>query len=100
MSDATFLIALLAGASALALWTFVRLPRIAPASTRGIVAHLVVAGIGANVGLPAALGAIGPIESRLTALAVLGVALPALTYLMLASLWLLQLGRQLLGGYR
>ena len=100
MSDATFLIALLAGASLLALWTFVRLPRLAPAGTRGILAHLVIAGIGANVGLPAALGMIAPIESRPAALAVVGVALPALSYLLLASLWLLQLGRQLLGGYR
>ena len=100
MSDATFLLSFLIGASALALWTFVRFPGIAPASPRGIIVHLVLAAIGANLGLPAALKAIGPIESRPAALAVVAVGLPALTYLMLASLWLLQLGRQLLGGYR
>ena len=100
MTNATFLVALLVGSSALALWTFLRIPRIAPASTRGIIAHLVVAGLAANLALPAALGLIGPVETKLSALAILGVTLPALTYLMLASLWLLQLGRQLLGGYR
>jgi hypothetical protein len=99
MTDATFLVAFLFGASGLACWTFVRFPSVAPSSSRGILVHLVLAGLGANIVLPFALGVVGPVESRLSALAIVAVALPALTYLMLASLWLLQLARQLLGGY-
>jgi hypothetical protein len=99
MSDATFLIAFLFGASALACWTFVRFPAVAPTGIRGIIVHLVLAGLGANLALPFALGAVGPVESRVSALAVLAVALPALTYLMLASLWLLNVARQMMGGY-
>jgi hypothetical protein len=98
-TNPTFILALLLGASGLACWTFVRFPSLAPGGSRGTLVHLVLAGLAANVALPFALGAIGPVESRVSALAIVAVVLPALTYLMLASMWLLLLARQMLSGY-
>jgi hypothetical protein len=99
MSTTVFVCVLLVGASALAVWTYVRFPRLAPVTFTWAVVHLVLSGIAAQVALPFAVGSLGPVETKLSALAVVGLSLPALTYLMLASLWLLTLARRMLGGY-
>jgi hypothetical protein len=99
VSSSVFVCLLLVGASALAVWTYARFPGRAPSTFGWAVVHLVLSGIAAELALPRALGSVAPVESKLTALAVLGVSLPALTYMMLASLWLLSLARRMLGGY-
>ena len=99
MSATVFVCLMLVGASALAVWTHLRFPKIAPLTFTWAVVHLVLSGVAAQFALPFALGSLGPVESRLSALAVVGLSLPALTYLMLASLWLLSLARRMLGGY-
>jgi hypothetical protein len=95
-----FLIELLLGATALAFWLYIRFPRLTPGGSRAAIVHLILSAAAAHLLLPSLLDLVGPIDSRLSAVAVLAIALPALTYLMLASLWLLNLARQLLGGYR
>jgi hypothetical protein len=99
MSITVFVCLLLVGASALAVWWHVRFPNVAPATFGWAVVHIVASGIAAELALPFALGSLGPVESKLSALGVVGLALPALTYMMLASLWLLALARRMLGGY-
>ena len=99
MSPSAFVIVLLLGATVLACWTYVRFPRLAPKTAAASLVHLLLSGVAAQLALPTGLGVLGPVDSRTTALVLVALALPALTYLMLASIWLLQLARQLLGGY-
>jgi hypothetical protein len=91
MGRDTFLLLFVLGAAALAVWVALRLPRLAPPSFRWAWAHL-----GASLVVGAVLGpvlhAVPGLPSRLSVLAALfGIALPALTYMLLAGMWLVQL---------
>jgi hypothetical protein len=84
MDPESFVIALVLGAAALALWTDLRFPGLGP---RSITARLVNAGIAALVVI------VAPVPSQpgmLQILAVLGLFLPALGYAFLTGLWLLR----------
>ena len=91
MSSGAFLLVFSLGAAALALWIFVCLPKLAPTSFRAGTVHLIAAVV---VG-----GLLGPLvhtvpglPSRLSVLAALfAVALPAITYMLLVGMWLIQL---------
>jgi hypothetical protein len=79
MSGGTFLVALVVGAAALALWLHVRFPGLAPKSLRrrGFAAV-------------AAFLLVGVVPVAATALSLLGVFLPVLVFSFLTALWLLQ----------
>lgn len=91
MTTQTFLLVFVTGAAALSGWIAFCLPRIAPRSLRGAGVHVVVAlvlGFLLAPGLHLVPGQPG----RVAVLAALfGVALPVLTYMLLAGIWLLQL---------
>ena len=91
MGKETFLLLFLLGAALLAIWIVVRLPRLAPRSFRGAWAHLAVAFVVGAV-LGPVLHAVPGLPSQPSVLASLFlVALPAITYMFLVGMWLIQL---------
>jgi hypothetical protein len=96
----SFVLFMALGAGALALWVESRFA-LFPADWRRVFLHLVAAVLVIYLVTPKAGGAIQasgtPAAQPLTAM---GVALPAVTYLLLASLWTLKLAQRLLPGAR
>ena len=91
MSKETFLLLFVLGAATLALWIMLCLPRLAPRSLRGSAVH-VCAALLLSFLLSPALHLVPGLPSTASVFAALfGVALPALTYMLLAGLWFLQL---------
>jgi hypothetical protein len=91
MGKETFLLLFLLGSALLAIWIVVRLPWLAPRSFRGAWVHLAAAlVVGAVLG--PILRAVPGLPSQLSVLASLfGIALPAITYMLLTGMWLVQL---------
>ena len=91
MGRETFLLLFTLGAAALAVWVAVRLPRLAPGSFRAASVHLGTAFLlGAVLG--PLLHAVPGLPSAPSLLAALfAIALPALTYMLLVGMWLVQL---------
>ena len=99
MSASAFLFVLAIGAALLALWVYVRFPSGASMSWGRVLLHLALAIVVLEALMPGAMSAaLGVGTSAGILLAIIGVALPALTYLFLSSLWLLRLAQGLLGG--
>src|SRR5439155_25340698 len=91
MGKETFLLVFVVGSAALAIWVAACVPAIAPRSLRVATAHLVAALV-LSFALAPALRLVPGLPSRLSVLAALfGIALPALTYMLLSGLWLLKL---------
>ena len=91
MSNSTFLIALTVGAGLLAMWVHVRFPALAPERMGRAIVHAATAFV--LLKLAAAFGA-----GSLTAFAtVLLLVLPALTYALLCTLWILKHAQTALG---
>jgi hypothetical protein len=91
MSRETFLLLFVLGAATLALWIMLCLPRLAPRSLRGAAAH-VCAALLVSFALAPALHLVPGLPGTASVFgALFGVALPALTYMLLAGLWFLQL---------
>jgi len=91
MGKETFLLVFVLGAAAIAAWIALRLPRLAPTSFRAGTVHLVVTlVVGAVLG--PAVRAVPGLPSELSVLAALFlVALPAITYMLLVGMWIVQL---------
>ena len=99
MSATAFPFVLALGAALLALWVHVRFPSLSAMSWRRVLVHVAFAFVVLEAFMPGAMGAALALETSAgIVLAVVGVALPALTYLFLSSLWLLRLAQGLLGG--
>lgn len=79
MSGGTLLLALLAGAAALALWVHVRFPQLAPSGFRARM----LAALGAFV-------LVGTLPVTASVVSLVGFFLPALVLSFLTALWLLQ----------
>ena len=91
MGKETFLLVFVVGSAALAIWVAACVSAIAPRSLRVATAHLVAALV-LSFALAPALRLVPGLPSRLSVLAALfGIALPALTYMLLSGLWLLKL---------
>jgi hypothetical protein len=90
MSVDSFVIVLCLGAAVLAMWIVARLPKIGPANLPRAMIHVMAA---------VAVGAVtGPLMQSISGLSLpgaayvltFGIALPALTYMFLATVWLLR----------
>jgi hypothetical protein len=89
MSKETFLFFLVVGAASLALWVSLRFPRFGPSTLMTALMHIAATfcvgyALTPTMGLAAGRGVF---------LAVFGVALPALTYMFLAGIWLLRVAQ-------
>jgi hypothetical protein len=91
MGKETFLLLFVSGCAALATWIVVCRPKLAPTSFRAGTVHLVAAfAVGALLG--PLEHAVPGLPSRVSILAALFfVALPAITYMLLVGMWLIQL---------
>jgi hypothetical protein len=91
MGKESFLLVFVLGAAAIAAWVALRLPKLAPTSFKGGTVHLVVTlVVGAVLG--PAVHAVPGLPSELSVLAALFVlALPAITYMQLVGMWIVQL---------
>ena len=94
MSGDTFVLVLAVGAALLAIWTHARVPGLAPAHLGRTALHTALGVLLLHL-LPFALDS--GIDVRV---AILGVVLPALTYAMLAAIWMLRLAQATLGLQR
>jgi hypothetical protein len=91
MGNEEFLLVFVLGAGVLAGWVVVRLPKLAPTSFRGGTVHLVVTLVVGAVLAPV-VEAVPGLPSELSVLAALFlVALPAITYMLLVGMWIVQL---------
>jgi len=91
MTRETFLLLFVVGAATLALWIVLCLPRLAPRSIRASAVHVCVALL-VSFALAPALHLVPGLPGTASVFAaVFGIALPALTYMLLAGLWFLQL---------
>ena len=95
-----FAVAFLIAAGVLAVWIDLRLPRLAPKEYPPALLHLLVASVG-NQLLDARAGSYVaglPIpDSRIVA--IVGVILPLVVYVALATLWTLRLAQRSLSGH-
>jgi len=91
MGKEAFLLVFVLGSGLLAAWTALRLPKLAPTSYRGATAHLVATLIVGAVLTPL-LHAVPGLPSEVSVLAALFlVALPAIVYMLLVGMWIVQL---------
>lgn len=99
MTTTTFVTALALGAALLAVWCVQRLPGFAPSGLRGALSHVGAAMVLMHLAVP--VGLVLAVESSSTLgllLGVLGVALPPLTYVFLATLWALRVAQSAMPG--
>ena len=101
VSVSTFVTFLALGAGALALWVEARFPRLAPADWRRVFAHLVASALVIQFPMVSGMQLLLANDGAAWfALAAVGIALPAITYLFLSSIWVLRLAQRLLPGVR
>ena len=84
MSAGVFLVALVAGAGALALWVDVRFPQLAPQGLQGRAIAAAFAFVAVSAAPVSAVGGVAAVA------VLLGFFLPVLCFALLASLWLLR----------
>lgn len=90
LNTSAFAVCFLGGSAAVALWLDLRLPRLAPETVKGILIHVGVTIVAAQVVFPFAFHALAG-SQVLTLVAVFGIAFPALTYSLLVAVWVLKL---------
>jgi peptidoglycan/LPS O-acetylase OafA/YrhL len=91
MTRETFLLVFVLGAATLALWIVLCLPGVTPRSLRAATVHIVAALL-LGFFLGPALHLVPGQPATLSVLAALfGIALPALTYMLLTGFWFLKL---------
>ena len=101
MTGTAFIVAFALGAAALALWALVRLPSFAPGSIRGALLHVGAALVLMNLAVPTGLTRAAESGTTLGVLTgAIGAALPALTYVFVATLWALRVAQDAMPGLR
>lgn len=96
MSMNSFVIALALGAAVLAIWIVARFPSIGPPNLSRALVHLMAAVVVGVVTAPAIRGIAALAVPGAAFVGTFGVALPALTYMFLAAVWLLRVMRDYL----
>ena len=91
MGKESFLLLFVLGSGAIAVWIALCLPKLAPTSFRAGTVHL-VATLVVGLVLGPAVHAVPGLPSTLSIMAALFLlALPAITYMMVVGMWLIQL---------
>ena len=90
MTAGQLLIAFTLGTAALAVWSYLRWPGVAPATIKGAVVRLVLAFLLLQVGAGLLGVGIEAAPAHATVI-VVGVVVPVLTFAFLASIWLMKL---------
>jgi hypothetical protein len=86
-----FLIVVAVGAGAIALWIDTRFPRFAPKEIRRAVVHVGVSILIGQLAVPLLIKTIAAGGSPVAVLfAIFGIGFPALTYCLLASIWIIK----------
>ena len=99
MNPDAFVSLLVAGAWAIALWVEFRFPGFAPVGVRRTSVHLFAGILTLLVVMPLGVQAVAAGGSDLAALlAIFGVALPALVYGLLVSVWVIKFAQRSLRG--
>ena len=91
MGVAGFLVCFAAAGALIALWLDHRAPRLAPSSLRAIIVHVAVAFVVAQFVAPFLMDGIIDGSSSSVLVAIFAVGLPAVTYSLLAAVWLIKL---------
>ncbi len=91
MARDTFLLLFVLGAAVLAFWVALCRPRLAPASFRSGAIHLAAAVVVGSILAPALHAVPGLPSQQSVLVALFTVGLPAITYMLLVGLWLVQL---------
>jgi hypothetical protein len=89
MSRELFMLLFVVGSGSLAVWVALRVPQIAPHTLRAAGVHICAALLLGCVLSPALRLVPGQPGTTSVLVALFGIALPALTYMLLAGLWLL-----------
>jgi hypothetical protein len=89
MSRELFMLLFVVGSGSLAVWVALRVPQIAPHTLRAAGVHICAALLLGCVLSPALRLVPGQPGPTSVLVALFGIALPALTYMLLAGLWLL-----------
>jgi hypothetical protein len=97
VATAPFVAAVAAGAAALAVWSFLRWPALAPKTFGGAIAHGILA-FGALQLVGTGVGIVAGRSAHAVGLTLIALVVPALTYAFLAALWVLRLFAALLKG--
>lgn len=92
-----FIAAIAGGAAALAIWSFLRWPAMAPRKFGGAIVHGILA-FGCLQVAGSALGLLADRSEQAVPLALIALVVPALTYAFLATLWILRLFAALVKG--
>jgi amino acid transporter len=91
VSNGTFVVVLTVAASLLALWIDLRLPKLAPASLKRVLLHVVSAFV--------ALQLFAAVAATVTIyVALFGIVLPLLTYAFLTGIWFIRIAQSMLAS--
>ena len=97
VATAAFVAAVAAGAAALAIWSFLRWPALAPKTFAGAIVHGILA-FGALQAVGAGIGIVADRSTQAVGLTLIALVVPALTYAFLAALWIFRLFAALVKG--
>jgi hypothetical protein len=101
VTGTAFIVAFALGAAGLALWALVRLPSLAPGSIRGALLHVGAALVFMHLAVPTGLTRAAESGTMIGVLTgAIGAALPALTYVFVATLWALRVAQDAMPGLR
>jgi hypothetical protein len=101
MSLGAFIVVMTLGAAALALWAGARFPRMGPETLAGALVQVAIALAAGWFLVPAGMSSVVRWDETVGPLiGVLLFALPALTYLFLASLWAMRVLQQMMSRAR
>jgi hypothetical protein len=93
VSVEVLVVAIVAGAAALALWFDTRFPRLAPTRALGVFVHLVSSCVVARILMPEVIAELGNLF-----LGIFLAIVPTLGYMCLSILWLVKAAQRALGG--
>jgi hypothetical protein len=89
MSGGTFVLLLALGGGAISLWIHVRFPKLGPRELRPVLLHVLVSFAAVQLAVPV-IKAAADASALATLAGVFGVALPALIYSFLVSIWVIR----------